>query len=39
VVVSYAEAANTMAVQRGCNPDTFRRDVPRYQAAFGLLTL
>jgi hypothetical protein len=28
-----------MAVLRGTPPDTFRRDVPRYKEAFGLLNL
>lgn len=31
--------AYQMAVVKGINPDTFRRDDPRYAAAFGLLTL
>ena len=31
--------AHQMAVLKGVNPDTFRRDDPRYAAAFGLLKL
>lgn len=31
--------AYQMAVHKGLNPDTFRRDNPRYMAAFGLLKL
>jgi glucosamine--fructose-6-phosphate aminotransferase (isomerizing) len=38
-VVPMQMLAYTMAAQRGINPDTFRRDDPRYKAAFGLLTL
>jgi glucosamine 6-phosphate synthetase-like amidotransferase/phosphosugar isomerase protein len=28
-----------MAVRKGINPDRFRRDEPRYDAAFGLIKL
>jgi glutamine---fructose-6-phosphate transaminase (isomerizing) len=38
-VVPMQMLAYTMAVLRGTHPDTFRRDVPRYKEAFGLLTL
>jgi glucosamine 6-phosphate synthetase-like amidotransferase/phosphosugar isomerase protein len=31
--------AYQMAVEKGLNPDTFRRDNPVYKDAFGLLTL
>jgi glucosamine--fructose-6-phosphate aminotransferase (isomerizing) len=38
-VVPMQMLAYTMAALRGINPDTFRRDDPRYKEAFGLLTL
>lgn len=38
-VVPMQLLAYGMAVARGVNPDTFRRDDPRYAAAFGLLKL
>lgn len=38
-VVPMQMLAYQMAVVKGINPDTFRRDDPTYAAAFGLLTL
>jgi glucosamine--fructose-6-phosphate aminotransferase (isomerizing) len=38
-VVPMQMLAYSMAALRGINPDTFRRDDPRYKEAFGLLTL
>lgn len=38
-VVPVQLLAYQMAVVKGVNPDTFRRDDPRYAAAFGLLKL
>lgn len=38
-VVPIQLLAYQMAVLKGVNPDTFRRDDPRYAAAFGLLKL
>lgn len=38
-VVPMQLLAYQMAVEKGINPDTFRRDNPVYQAALGLLTL
>jgi glucosamine--fructose-6-phosphate aminotransferase (isomerizing) len=38
-VVPMQMLAYTLAAKRGINPDTFRRDDPRYKEAFGLLTL
>lgn len=38
-VVPIQLLAYQMAARKGLNPDTFRRDDPRYAAAFGLLTL
>jgi glucosamine--fructose-6-phosphate aminotransferase (isomerizing) len=38
-VVPFQILACQMAAVKGVNPDTFRRDDPRYAAAFGLVTL
>ncbi len=38
-VVPMQQLAHRMAVLKGLNPDTFRRDDPRYAAAFGLVKL
>jgi glucosamine--fructose-6-phosphate aminotransferase (isomerizing) len=38
-VVPMQVLAYQMAVEKGLNPDTFRRDNPVYKDAFGLLTL
>jgi glucosamine--fructose-6-phosphate aminotransferase (isomerizing) len=38
-VVPMQVLAYQMAALKGLNPDTFRRDDPRYAAAFGLLKL
>jgi glucosamine--fructose-6-phosphate aminotransferase (isomerizing) len=38
-VVPMQMLAYRMAVEKGVNPDTFRRDDPRYAAAFGLVKL
>ncbi len=38
-VVPMQMLAHRMAVLKGLNPDTFRRDDPRYAAAFGLVKL
>ena len=38
-VVPMQMLAYQMAVVKGVNPDTFRRDNPTYAAAFGLMKL